>query len=212
MTRNQARIIWKRAMKQTRKAGLPIKFIYWEKALKKSGHEREIDAVCRVLGTSSRKFFESRYMTVVVPKRWWQFWTSTKTWIITPQKIGDQGSPRPQVVTLAHELQHGYDFGGDVKEVASYLASREQRAYIEARGEAAGADLKHKLWQDESWSNVNTGAEIFDAHWQNVYRCSASQANTAAKNYDKLVAKHDSGRYATKAGADVARIVDEVMG
>lgn len=204
MTRNQARKIWKRTLKQQRADGLNIKFIHYKKALKRSGIAREINAVLKVLRPDAvDSFFRSRYMTVVVPKRWWQFWKNTTTWIITPVKIGSEGRPKRQVAILAHELQHGIDFEGDVRKVLMYITDDAYRIYIEVDGELAESDI----------AGPRNPQDIFDERWQDVYCLSARQANYAQRRYSNLEKNERyNSDHATKAGDIVSRVEREVCG
>ena len=71
----------------------------------------------------------------------------------------------------------------------------------------AGADVR-RLFDIP----VLSAYTIFNTRWRKVYRVSTKHSPTAKKAYNKLVANHKRGRFATAVGADVALIIKERLG
>lgn len=196
ITRKQTRQIWRKVMKGT---SYDCRFVHYKRIPEIKGLGRVVSTILATLVTTRERFFQGRYITVVMP--------SVQTWIVTPYKIGKDGPPRHQVATLAHEFQHYIDFGGSYDRVGIYLLDGEHRANYEARGEAAGADLYRYMDMP-----VPKAKDVFDARWRDVYMCSTKHAELAKRWYNTLIADHKQDLFATEAGAIVAKAVKEVCG
>ena len=189
-TRKDARAIWRKAC---RKYG--VRYVYYKNMHRIKGLGPAVSTILKAISKNRSKFFESRYMSVVL---------GNLKYVITPVKIGSAGHPKRQLEVLAHELQHCSELN-----LLRYATNKHYRAHIEGKGEAAGADIRWFLGD-----KVLPAYGVFTARWRKVYRVSTKHAATATKAYNKLIRRHNlkKPRFATAVGADVARIIRKRLG
>lgn len=181
-TYKDVRAIWRAACRQ-----YGVRYVYYKNMHSIKGLGPVVSSTLKVLSAKKSKFFESRYMSVVLGR---------KKIVITPVKIGVAGHPKRQLEVLAHELQHCTEL-----DLIRYATDKHYRAYIEGKGEAAGADIR-RLFR----LPIRSSDTVFNTHWREVYRVSTKHAPKAKFAYDRLLTNHKFGKYATQVGADVANI------
>ena len=187
VTRADVRAIWDKACDR-----YGVQYVYY----KRIGKDALVVAeqLSNVFGVpSAEDLLKTRYITIV--------FGDTKI-ISTAHEIGIEGDQQYQLETLAHELQHSIELS-----VTRYVLDKKYRADIEGRGEASGSDPRQLFGKPDV-----PPASVFGARWRRAYKLSTKYERKAAETYTKLTERHERGLFATRVGADVARIISERMG